>query len=900
MKLINKKHYKISNVSEKLSLWQQELETDISKIYYNFKESQLYFVLKKWITKTNSEQFLPDIITNSNTLNPDDEFIVVNKTTWYSIKGKIKVKQIPVRKIGYFCNKKLVFLFDNFCYFFYKDKNLDFGKIYEGYLSFINKHNVQKVVYLLESNEINNFFSIINADITLYKQILYYKGNTFELILKNNINNRLNTNKVKGKIVNIKYSNNIIQRNQSDLSSTKKKFSTISIDSGYQKNISIDTKDHHHNSAENISIFDTINNYIQKSQRLNREKSCINIKANNLRNSYFSKNQENILQHFPNRKLSKTEDENLNKILKTVIHYYCFHKNFMKQLSIEQEVNDLNLCMINKDWLKFFINKFNFYKIKEYLDKKYENVNPNFYLEYKECLIKACRIKDFLLVKTKPIKPLEKDFTEFGQEYYNNYDLINKNIYQLFKEAFGSYELNEVREFKVNIIKKRGIIINFNHEQIEVNKMYMYNENKNLKPERYLIVLSNSKYMNFRVKRPLEENGIDEGLKLIPTEQNEEDDEEYFKIKLNNEIIGSLINITNPINRTFGNFIPSKPCLKGLEKNDIIYSMNSVIQCLNNIPPLIGYFLNKKRMIQIYNTKETKPLSNKILEIFKELWLNDNEESGIISCKDVSDYLLELNPFFSGNDSNAKELLYYIINLIHQELNKIENINHYLVNDKIKFNYQLCFENYYNYYKSNYKSIISDIFYGFKNDTLTCSKCSNTSHSINLYDILIFPTDEIKNFKNYSSDSILIEECFEYNERKIDLYNCRNYLCNFCNNYANGVLTTKLVLLPKILIVAFDRKEEKDFNVKVNFDEFLDLRKFVFYDSKIYKYELIGVIKNINKFNEIKKYIAFCKSCANKNWYLYDDMNVTKADFKDVKEIGNVDILIYNNYVYNK
>ena len=72
MKLINKKHYKISNVSEKLSLWQQELETDISKIYYNFKESQLYFVLKKWITKTNSEQFLPDIITNSNTLNPDD------------------------------------------------------------------------------------------------------------------------------------------------------------------------------------------------------------------------------------------------------------------------------------------------------------------------------------------------------------------------------------------------------------------------------------------------------------------------------------------------------------------------------------------------------------------------------------------------------------------------------------------------------------------------------------------------------------------------------------------------------------------------------------------------------------------------------------------------------------
>ena len=227
----------------------------------------------------------------------------------------------------------------------------------------------------------------------------------------------------------------------------------------------------------------------------------------------------------------------------------------------------------------------------------------------------------------------------------------------------------------LNIIKNKGVIINYNPNQIEITTMYMTNNNKNnkSKPERYLVVLSNKKYMNFRIKRPLEENGIHEGLKLIPIEQNEEDDEEYFKIKLNKLTIGNLINITNPINKTFGNFIPSNPCLTGLEKNDIIYSMNSVIQVLNNIPLLIGYFLNKKRMKQIYIQKENRPLSYKLLEIFKNLWSNEGKNKAF-SSKDMSLYLLEMNPFFSGNESNPKELLYYIINLVHQELNTIENI----------------------------------------------------------------------------------------------------------------------------------------------------------------------------------------------------------------------------------
>ena len=905
MQLLKKRDFKPSNINDKLLLWQKELDLDLSKTYHYLKEIYLYFILKSWINKINSskksEEFNSSSENNnnnsSNILNPDDDFFVVDKATWYALKGKIRVKKAPVRKLGYFCNKKLVFVFDTFCYFFYKDKTLDEKKIYEGYLKFINKHNFEKVVSLLEMSEINIFFEKIHADKELNNQILYYQGTTFELKLKNNIHNRTNYNIVE------KWNNNkFLNKNMSEkylFSLNIKKLNSLinSKISNVERNNSLDYIYRNNNSERNRSL-EKNNNSTTLDKNLSRQRSYINI---NPITKYLSKNSSIILEHFPNRKLSKVEDKNLNKILKAVIYYYCFHKNFMIKLDSKLEINELNVCMIHKDWLNFFKNKYRFYKIKKFLDKKYEIVNENLYLEYKESLIKACRIQDFLLIKIQPIKPLEKEFTEFGQEYYENYELININTFLAFKEAFGSNHLDEINEFKINIIKNKGVIINYNPNQIEITTMYMTNNNKNnkSKPERYLVVLSNKKYMNFRIKRPLEENGIHEGLKLIPIEQNEEDDEEYFKIKLNKLTIGNLINITNPINKTFGNFIPSNPCLTGLEKNDIIYSMNSVIQVLNNIPLLIGYFLNKKRMKQIYIQKENRPLSYKLLEIFKNLWSNEGKNKAF-SSKDMSLYLLEMNPFFSGNESNPKELLYYIINLVHQELNTIENITPYYANDVIKFNYKLCYEKISNYYKNNYKSIISDIFYGFKNDTLTCTKCLNTSHSINLYDIMIFPIDEVKNYKNFPKNTISIEEFFEWNERKIELYNNKNYFCNFCNNYANGILATKLVSVPKVLILSFESKEKENCDININFEEFFNLRKFVFYDTNSYKYELIGAIKNVSKSKENKKYVAFCKSSSNNMWYSYNDEIVLKTDFKDVKETGNTNILIYNNYMINQ
>ena len=332
MQLLKRRHFKISSVTDKIMQWQQELVSNISKVYNNYKESLFYFILKSWLIKENNSSQILFVINNSSfNLNPEEDFFILNKTTWYSIKGKLKVKQIPIRKIGYYCYKKLVFVFDNYCYFFYKDKNLDIKTIYEGYLNFINKQNIEKILHLLETNEINHFFVKINANTDLYRQILYYKGNTFELVLKKNVQNRTFFNeqdKNKEKVIYKKINQNQNNHEKSKLTALKKnnlflKSKKHNINNSNDSNISEPSKLRNNNSAENLTNIllhsqSDISIIINKS--LIRDRSCIDIQANSLR-----KKLNKIPEHFPNRKLSKSEDEKLNKILKAVLHYFCFY-----------------------------------------------------------------------------------------------------------------------------------------------------------------------------------------------------------------------------------------------------------------------------------------------------------------------------------------------------------------------------------------------------------------------------------------------------------------------------------------------------------------------------------------------------------------------------------------------
>ena len=97
----------------------------------------------------------------------------------------------------------------------------------------------------------------------------------------------------------------------------------------------------------------------------------------------------------------------------------------------------------------------------------------------------------------------------------------------------------------------------------------------------------------------------------------------------------------------------------------------------------------------------------------------------------------EMNPILKGIQNNPINLIKYILETIHNELNNAEkNIfknNNYFLNNN-EFNYAL------NVFHTNFinknKSIISEEFYGFINSITKCTLCQTENYKFQSFNIL--------------------------------------------------------------------------------------------------------------------------------------------------------------------
>ena len=890
----------ISDPFEKFAKWQKELNDNLSTNNVRFQEILLYFINKNSLKK-NEKCELPQINNNIcslnkgiNELEPDADFFIVDKATWYSLRGKISNLDKPLKKLGYFCNKKLVVNFDDLCYFFYKDRVEN--KINEGYLTFTKGQNSEDVIYVFESYDINNFFKKINADLETYKQILYFKGTTFELTLKQNINNKTgydieltrnvsNINSYKNRVKSMgKYNGYSVRIKLNNDKKKRDKINVISCEINKNKNYNF-------NNISNISNVDSTNvsNNLYNNYSNNIQQR---IGSKYKKRSYLLGQDEISFDHFPeNKKLTKSEEEKLDKIIKCIIYYYYFIQKYKAEFENSGDgYKEVFLCLINKEWLDYFIKKFNFLKIKEYLDiHKPENLEQKNYKEFKEIINTVTKIKDFLLIKKEPIKSVNKEFTESGNEFFNNYDFINKTTYEIFIDCFSAYDMTPITEYRINILKDSSLILNYSTSSVEITTNFFLDKSKT--PQRYLVILNNSKYMNYKIRRPLQDKGLIDGLKNLGIEFGKTNPNDEYQITVKKENIGYILDITTPPDKNLGNYVVTKPIKKIFDKFLDNLLFGPVILSLCNIKRLTGYLLNEKRMKQIELQIENKILINEYINILKEIFLLDDENNNSnISLYNLYDKIVI--PYF-----NFADLFTFLLQTFHKELNKIESPKNYTPpNDSSKYNYQLMHENFMHYFNTNHKSIISELFFGIKNTMTTCQNCSATTHDLSNFYFLNFDLDDVRVFKGYSYDTVNLNECFEYNEHKFS-ENEENY-CGLCKKSSIFNITSKIIKIPNILIIIFNRKIAKDFYINLNYEETINLKEFVFYDNNTQIFELIGVISNLNDLNDKEEnYVTFCKSSADKNWYFYGNEEVRESNFDEVKKTGVSNVLIYSRIV---
>ena len=353
--------------------------------------------------------------------------------------------------------------------------------------------------------------------------------------------------------------------------------------------------------------------------------------------------------------------------------------------------------------------------------------------------------------------------------------------------------------------------------------------------------------------------------------------------------------------------------------------MNSTLQCMSQTKALTNYFLNNKNKdiiinnnIALQNKKELQ-LSPIYFELINKLW--DKKGAKSFSPYNFMNTIEKMNSLFKqGQAGDSKDFIIYILEQLHKELKRSKKQSNNNINEPLnQYDKNNAFNHFYNDFQKEC-SIISDVFFGITETTNECINCKNNynfrglqnpiCYNYQIFNCLIFPLEEVKNMKNNSmannnfiqmnktNNRVTLYECFIYNQ-KTDYFTGQNQnYCNICKQLSDSMYTSKIFSSPNSLVLILNRGKGNIFDVKLDFNEILDISEFVLAkDKPQIVYTLYGVITHIGQSGPNAHFVASCKNTDNK-WYRFNDAMVTpiKDLQKEVIEFGNPYILFYQRY----
>ena len=496
------------------------------------------------------------------------------------------------------------------------------------------------------------------------------------------------------------------------------------------------------------------------------------------------------------------------------------------------------------------------------------------------------KLKKIISEKEKAMQELKKEISD------------NKKQFKEFNEKmkFKENELNQLSYNYENLLKE--------HDNLKKQLQEISNNNNNV--QKINNIMNNNNFNNNIFPNNLSNNiNINNNNMNFGKNNN-------VKIKLNPKK-----NAIQPIEKY------KKPTLIGLQNIGATCFMNATLQCLSQTKRLTNYFLNEEHLPIIINNNialndpNQLQLSPVYFELLENLWNKEGES--YYAPYNFMNRINDMNPLFKkGEAGDAKDFIIYILEQMHKELKKPLNLNNVNQNLPInQYDQNITLMNFFNEF-SKETSILSDLFFGFNETTNICSNCKFIYNSQNkpnpicynygIFNLLIFPLEEIKKFKNNMNlmntqsfyqgptNNVSMDDCFIYNE-KTDFFtgDNKNY-CNLCKQLCDSQYTSKIYVSPNILILILNRGKGNMYKVNLDFTMKLDITNYVILkENTRIIYNLYGVITHLGESGPNAHFVASCKSPVDNKWYRYNDAQVSPIqDFKrDVYNFGVPYILFY-------
>ncbi|GKY94675.1 hypothetical protein MPSEU_000432900 [Mayamaea pseudoterrestris] len=225
--------------------------------------------------------------------------------------------------------------------------------------------------------------------------------------------------------------------------------------------------------------------------------------------------------------------------------------------------------------------------------------------------------------------------------------------------------------------------------------------------------------------------------------------------------------------------------------------LNSSLQCLSNTIPLTDYFLGYDYRSEI-NKNNFLGTGGKLVtayaELMKSIWLGNNTVFAPVAFKKS---LEKFAPQFAGGrQHDAHEVLSFLLDGIHEDLNRIKKKPYIEDPDLDGTNDEQDAINAWKNYLRRDKSLIVDIFQGQLKNTLTCLHCKHKNIRFEPFMYLSLPMND---------SCQTLDDCLRLYLLKEKLSGDNQWYCSKCHTHRDSTKQTDIWILPPILIVHLKR-----------------------------------------------------------------------------------------------